>query len=138
MSKTMEEKTLNKKEGLTAESDYLTIEIKIKNDEGVLLEKIDEVDNLNMYILGLIRKDIYENREHNFVDSSVKINFPLTKTMTDLVKRAEEGDAQDDYGLYMNMADAIDTQGKSEVRRHIITETEWDTLVRRYPVNGYK
>jgi len=32
----------------------------------------------------------------------------------------------------MNLADAIDTQAKKEVGYHIITESNWNTLLRRY------
>ena len=48
------------------------------------------------------------------------------------LKKAEEADLLDDYGLYMNIADAIDSQGKKETSNHIITETEWKMLTRRY------
>lgn len=34
--------------------------------------------------------------------------------MTDLVNKAEEADILDDYGLYMNLAYAIDSQGKKK------------------------
>ena len=52
--------------------------------------------------------------------------------MQDLVIKAEKADILEDYGLYMNLADAIDSQAKKEVERHLITETEWRKLIRRY------
>ena len=52
--------------------------------------------------------------------------------MEDLVNKAEEADLLEDYGLYMNLAEAIDSQGKKEVNNHIITETEWKRLTSRY------
>ena len=55
--------------------------------------------------------------------------------MSDLVKKAEDADILNDYGLYMNIADAIDVEGKKEATHHIISETEWRKLVKRYPVN---
>ena len=54
--------------------------------------------------------------------------------MSDLVKKAEDADILNDYGLYMNIADAIDSEGKKEATHHIISETEWRKLVKRYPV----
>ena len=54
--------------------------------------------------------------------------------MKDLVEKAEKADILDDYGLYMNLADAIDSQGKKETNNRTITETEWKRLVRRYAV----
>ncbi len=77
-------------------------------------------------------KDIYKNRKYNFINNEVQIDFELTPTMSDLVKKAEDADILNDYGLYMNLADAIDSQGKKEATHHIISETEWRTLTRRY------
>ena len=83
-------------------------------------------------ILELIKKDILENRIYNYIDNEIEIDFELSITMEDLVNKAEEADLLDDYGLYMNLADAIDSQGKKEVTNHIITENEWRRLARRY------
>ena len=116
---------------------YKTIKIRIRKDDSILIDKINSVDNINKYILDLIRKDINENRKYNYINNSIKINFELTRTMADLVKKAEEADLNDDYGLYMNLADAIDSQGKKEATHHIISDTQWMTLVRRYDINGY-
>ena len=64
--------------------------------------------------------------------TNIKIDFELSHTMNDLVDKAEKADILEDYGLYMNLADAIDSQAKKEVNRHLITETEWRKLVKRY------
>ena len=40
-----------------------------------------------------------------------------------IVDKAEEADILNDYGLYMNIADAINSQGK-KVTIHIIRENE--------------
>ena len=82
----------------------------------------------------MIKKDILENRKYNFINDDVKIDFKLSKTMKDLVDKCEEADLINDYGLYMNVADAIDSQGKKEATYHIITETEWKKLVSRYEI----
>lgn len=111
---------------------YRTVKIRIRNDDKMLINKINNVDNINKYILGLIQKDILENRIYNYIDNQIEIDFELSKTMKDLVDKAEEADLLNDYGLYMNLADAIDSQGKKEASQHIITETEWKRLVRRY------
>ena len=75
-----------------------------------------------------------DNRKYNFINDDVKIDFELSKTMKDLVDKCEKADLINDYGLYMNVADAIDSQGKKETTHHIITETEWKKLVRRYEI----
>ena len=70
--------------------------------------------------------------KYNYINYDVKIDFELSHTMQDLVDKAEKADILDDHGLYMNLADAIDSQTKKEVSRHLITELEWNKLVSRY------
>ena len=66
-------------------------------------------------------------------DNFILTNIDFLKVdIEKLIKEAEEADLLNDYGLYMNLADAIDSQGKKEVSNHVITETEWKRLTRRY------
>lgn len=44
--------------------------------------------------------------------------------MKKLVDEAEKADILQDYGLYMNIADAIDSQGKKETTHHRLRESE--------------
>ena len=111
---------------------YRTIKLRIRNDDKLLINKINNVGNINKYMLNLIKKDIIENRVYNYINNEIEIDFELSITMEDLINKAEEADILDDYGLYMNLADAIDSQGKKEASQHIITETEWRILTRRY------
>ena len=111
---------------------YRTIKLRIRNDDKLLINKINNVGNINKYILNLIKKDIIENRVYNYINNEIEIDFEFSITMEDLINKAEEADILDDYGLYMNLADAIDSQGKKEASQHIITETEWRILTRRY------
>ena len=113
-------------------NNYRTIKLRIRNDDKILINKTNNVDNINKYILDLIKNDILENRVYNYIDNDIEIDFELSITMTDLVNKAEEADILDDYGLYMNLAYAIDSQGKKDASQHIITETEWKKLTRRY------
>ncbi len=113
---------------------YKTIKVRIRKDDEMLINKINSVDNVNQYILGLIKKDVLENREYNYINNNIKIDFELSRTMANLVERCEEADYLDDYGLYMNLADAIDTQAKKEVSRHTMTDREWNLLVMRYVI----
>ena len=113
---------------------YKTIKVRVRNDDLVLINKLNNCNNINKYILDLIKKDIYENRKYNYINNKINIDFELSPTMSDLVKKAEDADLIDDYGLYMNIVDAIDSQGKKEATHHIISETEWRTLIRRYAI----
>ena len=111
---------------------YKSLKIRIRKDDKLLMKKLSDVKNVNQYISSLIMKDIYENREFNYINDKVKINFKLSKTMKNLVDRAEKADLLDDYGLYMNLADAIDSQGKLETTHHEMREIEWIKLTQRY------
>ena len=113
-------------------NNYKTIKLRVRNDNKVVINQIKKVDNINRYLIELIIKDIYANRSYNYINNDVKIDFELSNTMKDLVDKAEEADLLGDYGLYMNLADAIDSQGKKETSNHLISETEWKKLVRRY------
>lgn len=111
---------------------YRTIKVRIRHDNKLLINKLNSVDNINKYISDLIYKDILDNREYNFINNSIEIDFELSTTMLDLIQKAEEADILDDYGLYMNIAYAIDSQAKKETSNHILRESEWNKLIRRY------
>ena len=113
-------------------NNYKELKIRIRKDDKLLLNKLSEVDNITKYISSLIIKDIYSNHKYRFINCDIEIDFSLSKTMQDLVDKAEKADILNDYGLYMNVADAIDSQGKKEVTHHILSESEWKKLTRRY------
>ena len=111
---------------------YKTIKLRIRNDDKLIIDKINSVDNINKYLKDLIYKDILENREYHFINNDMKIEFDLSPTLYDLTQKAENADLFDDYGLYMNIVDAIDSQAKKEATKHIISDSEWNKLMRRY------
>lgn len=111
---------------------YKTLKIRIRKDDKLLINKISSVDNINKYISFLIMEDIYRNRVYHYINNDVEIDFELSKTMQDLVDEAEKADILEDYGLYMNLADAIDSQGKKETTHHLLRESQWKKLTRRY------
>ena len=111
---------------------YKTLKIRIRKDNKLLMNKISSVDNVNKYISSLILKDIYRNRSYNYINNDIEIDFELSKTMKSLVDEAEKADILDDYGLYMNIAAAIDSQGKKETTHHQLRESEWKKLTKRY------
>ena len=111
---------------------YKTLKIRIRKDDRVLMNKISSVDNINKYIISLIYDDVYKNRIYHFIDNKISIDFEVSKTMQNLIDEAEIADITNDYGLYMNIADAIDSQAKKEVTQHKIRESNWKQLTRRY------
>ena len=111
---------------------YKELKIRIRKDDKLLLNKLNEVDNVTKYISSLIIEDIYRNREYHFINNDIMIDFPLSKTMQDLIDEAEKADILNDYGLYMNIANAIDSQGKKETTHHMLRESEWKILTKRY------
>lgn len=113
---------------------YKSIKLRIKKSDYIILEKLKSKNNVNQYLLDLVRKDIYENRKYNFINNNVNIDFELSKTMADLITKIEDSDILNDYGLYMNYVYAMDSQAKKEVSYHIISESNWNKLLRRYPL----
>lgn len=111
---------------------YKTLKIRIRKDNKLLMNKISSVGNVNKYISSLILEDIYRNRSYNYINNDIEIDFELSKTMKSLVNEAEKADILDDYGLYMNIAAAIDSQGKKETTHHQLRESEWKKLTKRY------
>ena len=111
---------------------YKSIKVRIRKDNALLINKIESVENVNQYIVDLILKDIYENRVYNFINNNILIDFDLSPKIKKLIKEAEEADLMNDYGLYMNLAYAIDAQAKKEVSHHELKESQWNKLIMRY------
>ena len=111
---------------------YKTLKVRIRKDDQLVMHKINEVINVNKYIVSLILDDIYRNRTYHYINNEITIDFEVSRTMQNLIDEAEKADILEDYGLYMNVADAIDSQGKKETTHHIIRESEWKKLTRRY------
>lgn len=113
---------------------YKSVKLRVKSSDLVLLNKLNKVNNINQYIINLIRNDIYQNRKYHYINDSISIDFELSNVMQDLINKIEDSDLIEDYGLYMNYAYAIDSQAKKEVNNHIISESNWNKLTRRYPL----
>lgn len=111
---------------------YKSYKLRVKKDDLLVCHRLSEAENVNSYIVGLIRKDALEHKSYHYINDKVKIDFPLSKTMKDLTERAEIADIIDDYGLYMNLAYAIDNEGKRETTRGKMRESQWIQLTRRY------
>ena len=111
---------------------YKTLKIRIRKDDQILMNKISSVDNINQYIISLINEDIYRNHKYNFINNEVKINFEVPKVLQNLMNEAEKADILNDYGLYMNLAYAIDSRAKKETTHHKISESQWKQLTKRY------
>ena len=101
---------------------YKSIKVRIRKDNALLINKIESVDNVNQYIVDLILKDIYENRVYNFINNDILIDFDLSPKIEKLIKETEEADLLNDYGLYMNLAYAIDAEAKKEVSHYDLKE----------------
>ena len=50
------------------------------------------------------------------------IDFDLSPKIEKLIKETEEADRLNDYGLYMNLAYAIDAEAKKEVSHYDLKE----------------
>ena len=99
---------------------YKSIKVRIRKDNALLINKIESVDNVNQYVIDLILKDIYENRVYNFINNDILID--LSPKIEKLIKETEEADLLNDYGLYMNLAYAIEAEAKKEVSHYDLKE----------------
>ena len=101
---------------------YEYIKVRLRKDNALLINKIESVDNVNQYVIDLILKDIYENCVYNFINNDILIDFDLSPKIEKLIKETEEADLLNDYGLYMNLAYAIDAEAKKEVSHYDLKE----------------
>lgn len=113
---------------------YKTIKVRVRKDDRETIDYLSSIPDVNKYILSLIRKEMENHRSYQYIDPGVQVDFPLSKTMEDLVLHAEKADLEGDYGAYSNYADAIDSEAKREVTHGEMSESEWKTLMRRYPL----
>ena len=109
---------------------YESIKVRLRKDNALLINKIESVDNVNQYVIDLILKNIYQNRVYNFINNDILID--LSPKIEKLIKETEEADLLNDYGLYMNLAYAIDAEAKKEVSHHELKESQWNKLIMRY------
>ena len=71
-------------------------------------------------------------RVYNFINNDISIDVDLSPKIERLTKEAEEADILNDYGLYMNLAYAIDAEAKKEVSNNNLKESQWNKLAKRY------
>ena len=57
---------------------YRTIKLRIRKDDTLLINKINSVSNINRYIIDLIKKDVFENGEYNYINNYIEIDFELS------------------------------------------------------------
>lgn len=114
---------------------YRTIKIRIRKDDRLLLERINSVNNINQYLIGLITKDIFDNRKFNFINDEVKIDFKLSKKMSELVNKAEKADILNDYNMYNSSVTSIELQAEKELKNKMIEEGDYNNLIKRYKNN---
>ena len=113
---------------------YRTFKFRVRKENQHLIDWLCDVENKIQYIIGLIEEDIKRKVKYNYLDDSVKIDFELPLNIKNLVDDAEKADLEDDYGLYINLASAIDTNAKNATAKRLLSDYQWETLVRRFRV----
>lgn len=113
---------------------YRTFKFRVRKENQHLIDWLCKVGNKTQYIISLIEEDIKRKVKYNYLDDSVKIDFELPLNIKNLVDDAEKADLEDDYGLYMNLACAIDTNAKNATAKRMLNDYQWETLVRRFRV----
>ena len=113
---------------------YRTFKFRVRKENQEVINRLSDANNMTKYIITLIEEDIKRNKKYNYLDASVKIDFELPQNIKSLVEDAERADLEDDYGLYMNLACAIDTNAKNATTKRQLNDFQWETLVRRFRV----
>jgi len=124
----------NQKEYITKfqKDHYRSIRFRVRQDDKLLNEKLNEVGNVNQYLKDLIFADIKKTRGFKYINDEIQIDFELSDVLKDLIKQAEEADLLGDYDTYAALADSIDVRAKKEVARHELRESQWVKLTRKY------
>lgn len=113
---------------------YKTFKFRVRKENQDVINRLCDADNMTQYLIRLVKEDIKRNQKYNYIDDSIKINFKLPQNIQNLVEDAEKADLEDDYGLYMNLACAIDTNAKNAVSKKQLNDYQWETLVNRFRV----
>ena len=54
---------------------YKTVKLRNRNDDKIIINKNNSVDNINRYLIGLITKDIFDNRKYNYINNDELPSF---------------------------------------------------------------
>ena len=70
----------------------------------------------------------------NFINNDIKIDFPVNKAIQNTIALCEEYDKDDNYALYMNMAEFLtDNLAKEAYVVGELTKEQWHKIEMRYP-----
>lgn len=69
---------------------------------------------------------------YNFVNDKYKIDFDMPSELNYIISLIEDADQNNHYGDYLSYADAMDTIAKNCCADGVITEVQWNLLLRRY------
>ena len=69
---------------------------------------------------------------YHYINDDYKLDFEVPKSLQNLIDIAEKADADEDLGLYINYADAIDDAAKILCSKGAITREMWALVCARY------
>ena len=69
----------------------------------------------------------------NYINDAVKIDFKTSKLLENTMKEAEQLDSENNVE-YFCVAESIDVIAKGLVASKIITEEQWEQILKRYPL----
>lgn len=72
-----------------------------------------------------------KNKFH-WINDEVKIDFPVSTTIKNLMVDAERLDLEENFG-YFNYAEAISDTCKLAYAEKVLTKEQWELIERRYP-----
>ena len=70
---------------------------------------------------------------YNFINDNIKLDFPVSKAIQNLIDKCEKADAEDNYGIYMNYAEMLSfVVAKEAYVQGSITHKQWEQIQMRY------
>ena len=75
------------------------------------------------------------DKKHNYIRDDIIIDFPLPRSLQQMIAEAEEYDEQKKIEFFC-MADIIDTTCKNCYASGKITQEQWDIITTKYSVNA--
>ncbi|NBK97240.1 MAG: hypothetical protein EOM50_04375 [Erysipelotrichia bacterium] len=70
-------------------------------------------------------------KNKSWIKKNIEINFPLPKSIQNIIEILEELDEKQDY-CYYDYLEELDCTAKEMVVRGKLTKKQWDTLLEKY------
>lgn len=67
-----------------------------------------------------------------YVDWNVKTDFPMSRSLRELIDECDEYAKKNDWYFYMVRRDEIDATSKAALQNHAITQEQFNMIMKKY------